>query len=236
MKSLTKLSASVMVAMLLTACGGLKPKPFTEDQLSKLTPISVNKTMTSPKAFYDISIKSYQMPRYTTGLPERRGFIAMAIDISDAVQQGKFSDRYGALLTQIKDKSQENFDDKIAAQLKNDLNSIPFFNGKIKEGAQTKIEITVKDYGFVRAGSDKGSTSAVDNLPLAYGAFGNVNIVDSAGKIIFSDFLRAQSKTTGDVPTLVANDFELVKKMQEEVVTSLSAQVKSGLEAKFTAK
>ena len=234
MNVLLKTSTTVFASILLTACAGIKP--FTVEERSKLTPISVAQTTTPDKKFYDISIKSYQIPRYTTGLTERYGLVAMAIDISDAVQQGKFADRYGTILDEIKQKTQNNLDIKVATQLRKDLESIPFFTGKVKDGAPTKIQMTILDHGFTRGGVDKGATSAVDSLPLKYGAIANVTIVDDSGKNLFSPKnITASSNSMGDVPSLIDNDFALLTRMQAEVIQSLSAEAKAQIEIKLGA-
>lgn len=231
MKSIVRTTTLIGSVLMLTACAGIKP--WTAEERARLTPISVVKTQTPENAFYDISIKSYQMTRYTTGLTERRGLIAAAVDISDAVQQGKFNDRYKPLLTPIKQTSQAGLEDTIMAKLKSELENIPTFSGKVKDDASTKIELQIRDTGFIRAGNDKGSTSAVEGLPLAFGARGLLTITDARNKPLLNTWVNAQSKTIGDVPALVVNDYELVNKMRNEVINGLIDQAKLKIQEKL---
>ena len=224
-----KISMLYIICLLLTACANTGP--WTAEQKDRLVPISVVQSKMSDKAFYDVSIKSYQMKRYSQeGLKERRGAVAMFVDIADAVQQGKFADRYGALLDMIKNKSQDKLDEQVASQLKSSIESISFFTGKIKDDSVAKIELTILDNGFIRGGADAGSTSAIDGLPLVYGAIGFLTVTDSFGKTILKERLVGRSDSMGDVPSLVANNFAMVNKMRQEVVASLIQQSKSIIE------
>jgi hypothetical protein len=231
MKSTLKATLTIGIALLMSACAGTKP--WTAEQRAQLTPIAVIKTQTPEKAFYKVSIKSYQMTRYTTGLAEVTPFAGAFIDAADAIQQSKFDSRYEPFLKPIEQTSQQGLDEGIAAKLKVDLETMPIFSGKVKDDASTKIKLSIFDTGFVRAGRDAGATSAVEGLPLGFGAIGHLELVDGQGKVLLYSKLRSQSKTIGDIPSLVANDYEMVKKMRGEVIGDLVDQVKKQIEIKL---